>query len=351
MKNSVVVFFFANNNHISNVKTLQSIYRQDYENINLIICNDSTYGFENERLLNNFEEYKGNNVHQIYFHENPYPLGEYRSLLQFLNRIDGEFIITMHSGECFITSTALRKCITNLLYDVSLDAILVDAEQWTSDLTQPMSVDSAIEAASNHIMLDNTQSITYEKIRDCMVIYRLSVLRNNQFMIDNHYTHISQCIIQQLIKEGKRVVYMPMKLCKYSNDSVQDRTAEIPAEFGNVTLKNIERLLQKSEKEERKQENILFQSAIEEPPQPKKNLNLILYNLSSFVRIKSYAIIALLLFIAAGMFLNMDSMMMALIGRVFMILAFGSSVWMACMIGCNLYYKKNPQRLVRLNGK
>ena len=67
MRPSTVVILLAGSDHLKNVKTLQSIFKQDYENIRLVVCNDHTYGFENQRLLNNFRHERPENIRQIYF--------------------------------------------------------------------------------------------------------------------------------------------------------------------------------------------------------------------------------------------------------------------------------------------
>lgn len=346
---SVVVFFFTNNNHISNVKTLQSIYKQDYSNINLIICNDCTYGFENERLLNNFQAQKGDNIRQIYFHENPYPIGEYQSILQFLHKIQGDFFLIIHSGEYFTSADILRKCIANMVYDAEIAVELVGAEQWTNDFAHRKIIETAAETALIR-QISLADDIKWDGLRDCMVIYRLTSLRSNHFTVPDRCSHISRYIVPQFI-EKEKVILSPLNLCRYSSESIQDVPKLVPSEYGNVRLENIKKLVQQQSGVLVQTETIFGSSLVHTGSHMTYKKNIILYRLSSYTRLKNYTLISLLLFVASALFMNISSPIFSFVGAVFIVLAFGFSLWTIGMLGCNLYFKKNPQRLVNLNGK
>lgn len=349
MKHSVVVFFFASNNHISNVKTLQSVLKQDYDNISLIVCNDSTYGFDSERLLNNFQEYKKDNVRQIYFHENHYSIGEYNSLKQYQDHICGDYLVILHAGEYFTTPTALRECVAHLKQDPSLDMVMAGSEIWTDNFSKKLSTDFVVGNCTNRVVVQDEAAINIQdqNIRDCMAIYRLEVFYNNLFALDKQYSHISRYMIPKLIENGIKSVCIPNILCKYSEASVQSFEVAEPTEFGNHVLQNIEKMLQYNANKAKQEENKMFQTNIKTHPiKKKKNIWIMIYKLSSFVRIKSYATMAVLLSIAAGVFFNVGEKIMTDIGCLFLVGAIFIVLWTFCMCICNIYLKKNPQRLV-----
>ena len=350
MKNHpVTVFFFVNNNHISNVKTLQSIYKQDYSNINLLICNDCIYGFESERFLYNFQEYKNENISQIYFHENFHPLGEYESVLQFRGRLKGEFLIIIHSGEYFLSSSILRESIAAMEYDSSIAAEIFNAEYWDDSFTKRIAVETALINSSARQLL-HADDIMINKLRDCMVIYRLSVLNTINLKAVPLNLCTSQCVIPQIMENGA-VISIPASLCRFSLDSTQNRPKKAPESLGNVRLKNIEKILEQNKTKEIPPNSIFEPSVLKPPIYNIHKLPLTLYKFSTYIRVKNYAVISLLLFIAAALFFNLSNPLSFLLGTFFIVLASVASLWTIGMAGCNLYFKKNPQRLVNTDEK
>lgn len=353
MKESVTVFFFANNNHTQNVRTLQSIYSQDYKCINLVVCNDCTYGFEGERLLNNFQEVKPENVQQVYFQENQVPRGEYYSQARFWNRIDGTFMMTIHSGERFTSPSALRDCVTSLKCDASLAAAVTGVELWSDDFGAMQSVSTAVGTVGSRTVLssENKNILHPQSIRDCMVMYRLSALRELRLTLDQHVSHISRHILPHLLEEGLRLVVLPVCMCRYCENALQSPVTPAPSTFGNATLRNISALLQENAAQAT-QTCDLFHSTLPNPARKQSSkLIVALYKLSTFSRIKSCAIVALLLIIAGALFLNLGTPVTAAAGIAFMACAMIALLVTAGLLFCNLYFKRNPQRLVMHNGK
>jgi len=348
MKDSIVVIFLANGNHLSNVKTLQSIYRQNYENINVIICNDHTYGFQSERLLNNFQNLKPDNIRQLYYRENPYVLGEYGSQAQFWKMIDSEFVVTIHSGEYLTSPSVLTECIRKINVDKSVAALVTGAELWNDDFKRLISVDCVAEEANSHQLLNavGDEHVDLEKIRDCMVVYRLSALRKLQLQLNNDCTQISRYIVSEMLNNGSQLALSQLCLCKYSLCSIEDDAGVVPAKFGNETLNNIAKLLQ----ERAVEEQMLFHSTLETPARKQgRNIHIMLHKLSTFKKISAYIVLSLLLFIAAALFLHLEYTFAPVMGAVFLIFAGAALLLATFMLFCNLYYKKYPQRLVKIS--
>lgn len=353
MKESVVIFFFAGNNHISNVETLQSIYTQDYDSINLIICNDSVYGFESERLLANFEERKSEHIQQVYFLENLYPMGELDCQRQFWDRMDDAYYYVIHAGEKFTSPTVLRTCVEELKKEPSADAILAGAELWSDDFDKLLQVKQAVKPELQGAILSGTDAkwVCRSEIRDCMVLYRVPALRIIRLQLDQHQTHVGQHLIMRLLRSGGSVMAKSMIMCKYSEKSTSSTEIPVPTEYGSEILRNIENLLQESEQTPIPNEKPLFSSGTQvKKPARKRNLHHILHKLSTFAKIRSYAVFALLMFIAAALFLHLDTELCGFLGVVFMIGAILASLLTVGMLACNLFYKRYPQRLVMHNG-
>lgn len=344
MKEAVTIFFFANNNHLSNVRTLQSIYRQDYPHINLVVCNDCTYGFQSERLLNNFEAGRGANIEYIYYQENPIPMGECGSQLQLWDRIDTEYYFVIHSGDLLSSPDALRLSINSLRLDRSLAAVVNGLNLKDEAFNKVLSTTTITrnpQAQGIYSAADKNE-LRAHRVRDCMAVYRLKMLKKlpRETLEDNRY--LGKQALPALLEEGHRIAVRTTALCCYSESSIQDVVIPEPTKLGRDTLRNIRDMLQEQAE---KPEDMLFQSQVPQPPAPRRNRHRVLYKLSSLKKILRYAGVAVLLAIAAGLFLQLEAPL-AFLGWGFLALAACAGAFAVAMLVCNLYYKKNPQRLV-----
>lgn len=347
MKESLTIFFFANNNHLSNVKTLQSIYRQDYPHINLVVCNDCTYGFQGERLLNNFEAGRGANIEYLYFQENPWPMGECASQTQLWDRIHSDYYYVIHSGDELAEPDVLRRSVSALRLDRSLAAAVAAVEQWDDDHRKKIATTTLTkdtEAQGVFSAADKNQ-LQLHRLRDCMTVYRLEALKKLTYEEDDRSRFLSKQAMPQLLEMGRRIMVQPYTLCTYSQGSVQDQPIAEPAKLGRDTLNNIAKLLQQREQVG---EDALFQAEVPPVKAPKRNIHKLLYKLSTLKKIALYAGGAVLLSIAAALFLLLEQPVFFAVGLGFLALAVCAAGLALLMLGLNIYYKKNPQRLVNV---
>ena len=345
MKESVTVFFFANNNHLSNVKTLQSIYTQNYPHINLVVCNDCTYGFQGERLLNNFEAGRGSNIEYLYFQENPWPMGECASQTQLWDRIHSDYYFVIHSGDQLIAPDSLRQCINTLRLDRSLAAAVAGLELWDDEFKKCLSTTRLTkdpEAQGVFSAADSNQ-LRLHRLRDCMAVYRLSVLKKLELSESDRSRFLSKQAMPQLLERGHRITVLQSVLCCYSEKSVRDEQIPEPTKLGRDTLQNIETLLKQRQQ---KSPDALFEAEVPAAKAPKKNRHTMLYKLSTFKKIGMYAGGAVLLAIAAALFLLLEQRVFFFVGLFFLALAVCAAGLAAVMLLLNLYYKNKPEKLV-----
>lgn len=347
MKNSVVVFFFAGNNHLSNLKTLQSIYAQDYRHIRMIICNDSTYRFENERLLNNFEHKRPENIEHIIFQENNRTVGEFRSQAQFWRQYTEGFFVTLHAGEYFTSASALSQCVRKLKSNASTAAVVCGCEQRDSTLKRVLKRYTAepILTGISDAVRSGDINAGRQELHDCMVVYRMSALHKVQLALDDKAANISNRIIPWLLENGDLVSSADTTLCMYSEESVNPMIPSAPEELGRGNLERIAELLRDAENTPQ-DDSLEYKIPAAPKKQKRKNWFPLLKKLSTVSRIMMYAFLALLLCIAGALFLNLEEGLFTLSGAAFLILAFLCAVWTVGMLACNLYLKKNPHRLV-----
>lgn len=345
----VLVILLANDNHLSNVKTLQSIYNQDYPNIYLVACNDCTDHFQSERLFYNFEAGRPENIRGIYIHENKHPLGEYLMQKQFWDRASAQYVVTLHSGEYFAAPDALRKCVEQLEEKTASSALLVAAEKWSDDMKTRIKVFSpAAQGKTQQVSFREQVAIADSDFRDCMVLYRLDALQSQNFRIPTGCNMITPNILTALLGQKKQVTAVSQVLCKYSDESITDIKTPLTETYGNQRLQNLAELVRdRSSAPHAEKNKALFGAAPVIPAQTaQKNRWLTLYKYSRFSKLKSYAAIDLLMFICAAVLMITRQSVLMVAGGALMALAVLLLCWTATMLGYNLYFKKNPQRLV-----
>lgn len=345
MKESITVFFFVNNNHLSNVRTLQSIYKQTYSHINLVVCNDCTYGFQSERLLNNFEAGRGSNIQYLYFLENPWTMGECASQTQLWDRIDSEYYFVIHSGDQFTAPDALQRSINTLRLDRSLAAAVAPLELWSDDHRKLLSTTTVTKDPESQGVFGKADLslLRLHRVRDCMTVYRLEALKKLELTEQDRSRFLGRLALPRLLERGRRITVQTVPLCSYCEADIQDQPVAEPTKLGRDTLRNIEQLLL-----ERQQtpENRLFHSNVPQPNAPKRNIHTMLYKLSTLKKLGVLAAGAVLLAIAAALFMGLEKPVFLAVGLGFLGLSACAGLLTLALLFCNLYYKKNPQRLV-----
>lgn len=222
-----LVILFLNDNHLSNVKTLQSIYKQDYPNIYLLACNDCTDAFQCERFIYNFEAGRGKNIRRIYLHENRYPLGELHTQRLLMDKVNSDYVIVLHSGEYFVTNDVLSKCVEIMENDQNAVGVLMNVELWTNDMKK---------CISKHNVFSKNE------YRASMAVYRLEMLKS---ILNTHSTEeeIEKSGIIQLLREGIKLKMQSFSSCKYSNASIRNSESLVDKFYGSYKIQTIVKLL------------------------------------------------------------------------------------------------------------
>ena len=344
MKESITVFFFVNNNHLSNVRTLQSIYKQDYPRINLVVCNDCTYGFQSERLLNNFEAGRGSNIQYLYFLENPWPMGECAAQFQLWDRIASEYYFVIHSGDQFADPSALQRSINTLRLDQSLAAAVSPLELWSEEHKKLISTTTITKDPESQGVFGkaDVSLLRLHRVRDSMTVYRLEALKKLELPEQDQSRFLGRLALPALLEKGRRITVQTLPMCTYCEADIQDQPVAEPTQLGRNTLRHIEQLLQNQSSTQDK----LFESNVPPAKAPKRNIHTMLYKISTLKKLCMFAGGAVLLAIAAALFMGLEGSIFTIIGLGFLALSACAGLGTLALLFCNLYYKKNPQRLV-----
>lgn len=108
---SVIVLSYKNIPGI--YETVDSILMQDYENIEIIISDDATPGFENHEpsIATYIDEKKSDNIKNIIFNTRTENVGTVRNINSGIEKAHGKYIKLIASEDCFTSSKTLTKYV------------------------------------------------------------------------------------------------------------------------------------------------------------------------------------------------------------------------------------------------
>ncbi len=216
-KKCVLIIAFTNDNHLSNVKMIQSIFKQDYENIILAICNDSTGNFQEERFFYNLAPNRPDGVRKIYFNCNKYTIGEINSFKNLVNKFKSEYVFVIHSGEYFTENSSIKKCVEIFEENENSVAISARTEVWSDDMKK---CNETLSYSVDNFLFDKIIGSSTKKTSDCMFMYRTSLLDNIE--ISNKYKNIYLNIISEIEKNKYDITASEYSICKFSPQSISN---------------------------------------------------------------------------------------------------------------------------------
>lgn len=342
---SVLIIEFTNDNHLSNVKTLQSIFRQKDNLFKLVICNDCTNGFQCERFLYNITDLTPEIFQKVEIVENLHPIGENASVRRILDEYDANYVFVIHSGEYLIEPDVLNKCAAIMCDNPMADALAVYAERRRKDLKSVEEYIKLPDWEINVELPEDAFSKLFSNIRDCNFFCRGSSLKRVLCSNRNHGNSIIKSIISSYLNEKLKIEKQSFSVCMFSSESIKNPIIDIPSNLGNERIRRIAKKLASQGENKSLVNSALFPNVSTVVKlDNKRKMGIWLYKHSRFQRIKYNIIIALLLFILA-LFLNLKEVTTVVVMSIMVISAM-MMIWTIVMLCCNLYYRKHPERLV-----
>ena len=334
---SFLIVEFVNDNDLSNVKTLQSIFTQDCPVYDLVVCNDCTDAFQCERFLYNVTDHMPSNLRQIQVIENPHPRGETASLRAILAKYETDYTVVLHSGEILTGGDVLRRAAAEFDPDEAISALAVQAEQWDEDMK---------ECERTLAWSDEAERNGLRDLRDCQFVYRSGALRRALQAADAEKSRVLEAVVPTLAAAGA-VSARDWALCRFSERSVTSEAVELPEELGSERLRHIAQLLEEGA-DEKSAQTPLPPKRTTQANDPVRKRKLWLYKHSRFQRLKSAMAVTLML-ILLGLFLLSQKAafpLLSMLGVPALVVAALMALWIFAMLCCNLYYRKHPERLV-----
>lgn len=328
----ILVVMFVNDNHLSNVKTLQSIFLQQKENVYLLVCNDSTSNFQAERLLYNFLANKPDNIQQIYMVENPCPKGDVTSLRERISFVQTDYVLILHSGEYLANPNTLEQCVNAFIQHIDCQALVFSADRKNAEMKKTEAI----------LKAPQTQTINAHQMRDCMLFYRYDVLAEAL----QKKTLGASSVCSHVLPHLQQVETEDFVICRFSNASIENTPCTIPQTLGNQRmLKLAQKLAQNTLNEgERSQGEPSFtKPVIPSKPSKKQLFTTWLTRHACRKNILLYGVLALLLIICATMFLSATSDISQALGITLSIVAFIAVLWCGVLVAINLHHKKDQK--------
>lgn len=330
---TVYILLFLTNNHLSNVKSLQSIYRQNYDNIFLIAYNNCTSHFESDRFNWNLENGRGSNIRQVIFDESPYQLDEYTVLRKYWNRMDDGLTIALHAGEYFKSNSSVSECAAMFAADYP-DAVLAPCACYTNDMKKVVSTIKVKETGWN------TPSF-----RDCMVMARTRALQSVHVEFDVHEQHVMRLMLEQMEQQEYIVLRTEKVLCTYSVASTNPLESPLPDSLVDEKLRAIceQYRSQKSETDPpllSTKNSCAFVPSEQQVP--------LLERLVTLKRIKDYLLLTLAMLLTGGLFMLLKQPALQTIAWVILGLGGACAVWTASAVIINLLFKHKKRKGLQL---
>jgi hypothetical protein len=218
------------------------------------------------------------------------------------------------------------------------------AELWSDDMKKHLSTLSVLKEHQD--ILSEEPHLDLRNLKDCMFLCRLRVLRNLVIYADQGKKPVSQVVCSIMLEQGMNVMALPVPLCKFSQSSIRDVDVSVPDTYGNTLLQSISELVHSYHE---KALEMATTTNLSEAHSTKKRYRHIILKLIKYSRIsklKYYALIDSIVIICTLLLILSESAYRVIATKIMIALAVILLVWSVGMLLCNLYFKKNPQRMV-----
>ena len=204
----ISVIILTHNSFRYLLESIESILEQTYNNIQLIISDDSSASFPAEALINRLTVKRTSNLEQIIVHETEYSKGKIQQLSEVFHRYcNGKYVMFMDAGDVFYSKTILEDLI-RILYD-----------EWMLHFKRDALTQEAI-----HAVQDNK---AYNLVHDSPVLIRLplaSMIIKKDWLELNieglkSYKECASLALQlALLKEGIHIKYSNVISIKHQDE-------------------------------------------------------------------------------------------------------------------------------------
>lgn len=342
----VLIVALLDNNHLSNVRTLQSIYRQSYNNIVLAICNDAISAFQSERFFYNLMSSRPQGIQKVFFLENDHPKGSVAVVRDVLGRFYADYVFVIHAGDLFCAPETVASIVSTFENIPQADALSVLSETWSDDFNTKLQTLSLPFGNDDFTNPKGTFSYAPESLQDCMLIYRWDALHHT-LMTASYSTTVIQTALADMPLRGCTIAAASVPVCRHSSDTLHKFETGKPFSCDSNTDPVPSHRSAKDASSLSATSRLVKELPAPLPSQSTRHKrNKLLFHLSTTKKNVAYLLFALLLLNCSLLCFLLKSQISIAFGVLFSVLAFLACLWSVCMIGFHVYFKIKPERLI-----
>lgn len=205
---TVLLCVFLTDNHLKNVKTLQSIYKQKQINVFLCLINNGLLDFQCERYIYNLNVDRPQNINQVYLYELEKRKDVVNCVKEMTNKFTTDYLYVLRAGDYLKGDVALKESVDSLSSQEEYRICLLSYEK-----------ENRYYTVNTYRSLTERCDELWTKYRDCMFIYDASIL--DKLIMNSYcdYASFAHSAIPVFLDNGVKVKYEKLVVCEIDADS------------------------------------------------------------------------------------------------------------------------------------
>lgn len=225
MNNLVSIIILTYNNFNYLFECLESVYTQSYNNIQLIISDDSSIDFPKTLIENNIIDKSGNNIVKYCILQNDVNLGTVRNLNNALEFAEGDYIIPLASDDVFFDNQVVANFVDSFK-SIDNDVLIITSQVENFDQNLHEHISFSISDRQKLLLL-NQQDLFYELAKNCFIPSGGTAYRKEYFnkygKFDERYRLIEDWpTFLKISKKGERISFSDFISVKHRSGGVSN---------------------------------------------------------------------------------------------------------------------------------
>lgn len=247
---SVIILHYNQQNYL--FEALDSVFIQDYDNIELIIADDASYELDIDRIQSYVEEHKKSQISSIKYQFLKENVGTVRNVNQALKLASGKYAMFFAADDCLYDSHVLTNYVNALSslpsdqYMVCAQCVMMD-EKMKKKLGNFVNVPLAL-SMNNCSSLEQYQRITFSCFYAMgATAFRMEMLKDRGYFDETYRIIEDWSYYLSLTLNGSKIIYSDFKALKHRDGGVSHFNNEVlpphVIEYKNDSLLIQERLI------------------------------------------------------------------------------------------------------------
>lgn len=225
MNNLVSIIILTYNNFNYLFECLESVYTQSYNNIQLIISDDSSINFPKTLIENNIIDKSGNNIVKYCILQNDVNLGTVQNLNNALEFAEGDYIIPLASDDVFFDNQVVANFVDSFK-SIDNDVLIITSQVENFDQNLHEHISFSISDRQKLLLL-NQQDLFYELAKNCFIPSGGTAYRKEYFnkygKFDERYRLIEDWpTFLKISKKGERISFSDFISVKHRSGGVSN---------------------------------------------------------------------------------------------------------------------------------